>query len=170
MPVVAGGLKWAQQLQERIQIPYNNFRYIMHPWVFVGRFHVFKARFDVSHIRYNALYSSYLWHRWCPLSTRFIIFFNVTRCMESADGEKVMQKYEEMMLLLKRWVTHVLSSKMKGNYNASCSLPPPAYVSCFSTLFALALLLFTRPTHPPPPTPCLNILSVNVLFCLQASY
>ncbi|XP_026133128.1 dynein axonemal heavy chain 9 [Carassius auratus] len=31
MPVVAGGLKFVQQLQERIQIPYNNFRFINHP-------------------------------------------------------------------------------------------------------------------------------------------
>lgn len=28
--------------------------------------------------------------------------FNITRCLESVYGEKVMQKYEEMMLLLKR--------------------------------------------------------------------
>lgn len=31
MPVVAGGLKWSQQLEERIQILYNNFRYISYP-------------------------------------------------------------------------------------------------------------------------------------------
>lgn len=31
MPPVAGGLTFAQQLQERIQKPYNNFRFINHP-------------------------------------------------------------------------------------------------------------------------------------------
>uniref|UniRef100_A0A8B9HPK8 Dynein, axonemal, heavy chain 9 n=1 Tax=Astyanax mexicanus TaxID=7994 RepID=A0A8B9HPK8_ASTMX len=31
MPVVAGGLRWAQQLQERIQTTYNSFRYVTHP-------------------------------------------------------------------------------------------------------------------------------------------
>ncbi|KAF5902959.1 dynein heavy chain 9, axonemal, partial [Clarias magur] len=66
MPVVAGGLKWAQQLQERLQIPYNNFRCISHP------------------------------------------------CMESADGEKVMQKYEEMMMLFKRY-----SSKLYNRWTES---------------------------------------------------
>ncbi|KAL6475225.1 hypothetical protein MHYP_G00162650 [Metynnis hypsauchen] len=66
MPVVAGGLKWAQQLQERIQIPYNNFRYISHP------------------------------------------------CIESAEGVKVMQKYDEMMLLLKRY-----SSKLYDKWTDS---------------------------------------------------
>ncbi|XP_026855443.2 LOW QUALITY PROTEIN: dynein heavy chain 9, axonemal [Electrophorus electricus] len=30
MPTVAGGLKWAQQLQQRMQIPYSNFRNIPH--------------------------------------------------------------------------------------------------------------------------------------------
>ncbi|MCJ8738378.1 hypothetical protein PDJAM_G00035190 [Pangasius djambal] len=66
MPVVTGGLQWVQELQERIQIPYNNFRYISHP------------------------------------------------CMESADGEKVMQKYEDMMLLLKRY-----SSKLYNRWTES---------------------------------------------------
>uniref|UniRef100_A0A8B9HS49 Dynein, axonemal, heavy chain 9 n=1 Tax=Astyanax mexicanus TaxID=7994 RepID=A0A8B9HS49_ASTMX len=32
MPVVAGGLRWAQQLQERIQTTYNSFRYVTHPY------------------------------------------------------------------------------------------------------------------------------------------
>ncbi|XP_036372722.1 dynein heavy chain 9, axonemal [Megalops cyprinoides] len=31
MPAVAGGLRWAQQMQERIQKPFGNFRHITHP-------------------------------------------------------------------------------------------------------------------------------------------
>ncbi|CDQ78911.1 unnamed protein product [Oncorhynchus mykiss] len=31
MPAVAGGMRWAQQLQERIQTPFSMFRYITHP-------------------------------------------------------------------------------------------------------------------------------------------
>lgn len=31
MPHVAGALRWAQELKDRIQIPYNNFRFINHP-------------------------------------------------------------------------------------------------------------------------------------------
>nr|XP_006635186.1 PREDICTED: dynein heavy chain 9, axonemal isoform X1 [Lepisosteus oculatus] len=52
MPVVAGGLRWAQELQERIHVPFGNFRHITHP------------------------------------------------CMESAEGKRMIQKYEEMMELL----------------------------------------------------------------------
>nr|XP_014350011.1 PREDICTED: dynein heavy chain 9, axonemal-like [Latimeria chalumnae] len=31
MPLVAGGLRWAQELRERIRVPFNNFRHITHP-------------------------------------------------------------------------------------------------------------------------------------------
>ncbi|XP_066560773.1 dynein axonemal heavy chain 9 [Amia ocellicauda] len=31
MPPVAGGLRWAQELQERIHVPFGNFRHITHP-------------------------------------------------------------------------------------------------------------------------------------------
>ncbi|XP_041939413.1 dynein heavy chain 9, axonemal [Alosa sapidissima] len=55
MPVVSGGLQWARQLQERIQVPFNNFRYITHP------------------------------------------------CMESAEGQRMIQKHDELMQLLKRY-------------------------------------------------------------------
>ncbi|XP_057215442.1 dynein heavy chain 9, axonemal [Triplophysa rosa] len=55
MPAVAGGLKFVQQLQERIQNPYNNFRFINHP------------------------------------------------CMESVDGKEMIQKYNELVQLLKRY-------------------------------------------------------------------
>ncbi|KAM4623876.1 dynein axonemal heavy chain 9 isoform 1-T1 [Polymixia lowei] len=56
MPAVAGGLRWIQQLQERIQAPFSKFRNISHP------------------------------------------------CLESAEGVRVIQKYEEMMQLLDRYV------------------------------------------------------------------
>ncbi|XP_016382633.1 dynein axonemal heavy chain 9 [Sinocyclocheilus rhinocerous] len=66
MPVVAGGLKFVQQLKERIQIPYNNFRFINHP------------------------------------------------CMESADGKEMIQKYDELMQLLKGY-----SSKLYDIWTSS---------------------------------------------------
>ncbi|CAG5911397.1 unnamed protein product [Menidia menidia] len=55
MPAVAGGLKWAQELQQRIQTPFLKFRQLSHP------------------------------------------------CLDSADGVRVTQKYEEMMQLLDRY-------------------------------------------------------------------
>ncbi|XP_043925657.1 dynein axonemal heavy chain 9 [Protopterus annectens] len=55
MPAVAGGLCWAQELRERIQVPFSNFRNIVHP------------------------------------------------CMESVQGKRMIQKYEEMIELLGRY-------------------------------------------------------------------
>eukprot|EP00064_Thunnus_orientalis_P003474 superscaffoldBa00000283_g3483 len=57
MPTVAGGLRWAQELQERIQAPFSKFRHLSYP------------------------------------------------CLESAEGARVIQKYEEMMQLLDRYST-----------------------------------------------------------------
>uniref|UniRef100_A0A6Q2WZ44 Dynein axonemal heavy chain 17 n=1 Tax=Esox lucius TaxID=8010 RepID=A0A6Q2WZ44_ESOLU len=76
MPAVAGGLRWAQQLQERIQIPFSKFRYITYP------------------------------------------------CLESPDGQRAVQKYEEMMRLLDRcagqlydvW-TETVAEKSQYNLN-----------------------------------------------------
>ncbi|XP_068610643.1 dynein axonemal heavy chain 9 [Brachionichthys hirsutus] len=59
MPAVAGGLRWAQELQQRIQTPFSKFRHL-----------------------------SYL-------------------CLESEDGARVIQKYEEMMQLLDRYSTNL---------------------------------------------------------------
>lgn len=33
MPGVTGGLKWAQELRERISIPMSNFKHLEHPYV-----------------------------------------------------------------------------------------------------------------------------------------
>uniref|UniRef100_A0A671VWY7 Dynein axonemal heavy chain 17 n=1 Tax=Sparus aurata TaxID=8175 RepID=A0A671VWY7_SPAAU len=55
MPAVAGGLRWAQELQQRIQTPFSRFRHLFYP------------------------------------------------CLESAEGARVIQKYEEMMQLLDRF-------------------------------------------------------------------
>ncbi|KAA8584116.1 hypothetical protein FQN60_015324, partial [Etheostoma spectabile] len=55
MPAVAGGLRWAQELQQRIQSPFSKFRLLSYP------------------------------------------------CLESADGARVIHKYEEMMTLLDRY-------------------------------------------------------------------
>lgn len=33
MPTVTGGLKWAQELRERISIPMANFKHLDHPYV-----------------------------------------------------------------------------------------------------------------------------------------
>ncbi|KAL2077982.1 hypothetical protein ACEWY4_025667 [Coilia grayii] len=76
MPVVAGGLQWARQLQERIQVPFHNFRYITHP------------------------------------------------CMESAEGQRMVQKHDELMQLLKRYCMQLYeqwteSVGEKSQYNLS---------------------------------------------------
>ncbi|XP_034563350.1 dynein heavy chain 9, axonemal [Notolabrus celidotus] len=55
MPAVAGGLRWAQELQQRIQTPFSKLRHLSYP------------------------------------------------CLESADGVRVIHKYEEMMQLLDRY-------------------------------------------------------------------
>ncbi|MBN3279379.1 DYH9 protein, partial [Polyodon spathula] len=55
MPSVGGGLRWAQEMQERIHVPFGNFRHITHP------------------------------------------------CMESLEGKRMIQKYEEMMELLDKY-------------------------------------------------------------------
>ncbi|XP_053544923.1 dynein axonemal heavy chain 9 [Bombina bombina] len=59
MPLVAGNLNWAQELKERLQVPYANFRHIKHP------------------------------------------------CMESAEGKRMKQKYQEMMDLLEKYSQHL---------------------------------------------------------------
>ncbi|XP_056152723.1 LOW QUALITY PROTEIN: dynein heavy chain 9, axonemal [Lampris incognitus] len=55
MPAIAGGLRWAQQLQGRIGAPFSKFRHVSYP------------------------------------------------CLESAEGCRAIQKYEEMMHLLERY-------------------------------------------------------------------
>ncbi|XP_063077561.1 dynein axonemal heavy chain 9-like [Engraulis encrasicolus] len=76
MPLVAGGLQWARQLQERIQIPFHNFRYITHP------------------------------------------------CMESTDGQRMIQKHHELLQMLKRYCAQLYeqwsaSVGEKSQYNLS---------------------------------------------------
>ncbi|XP_069510616.1 dynein axonemal heavy chain 9 [Ambystoma mexicanum] len=74
MPLVAGGLCWAQELRDRIQIPYSNFRHISHP------------------------------------------------CLQSAEGKRMIQKYEEMIELLEKYKekryeewSHTVSEKAQYN-------------------------------------------------------
>ncbi|XP_069917496.1 dynein axonemal heavy chain 9 isoform X2 [Oryctolagus cuniculus] len=59
MPAVAGGLRWAQELRQRIQGPFGNFDRILHP------------------------------------------------CMESAEGKRMIQKYEDTLLLLDKYETRL---------------------------------------------------------------
>ncbi|XP_057392157.1 dynein axonemal heavy chain 9 [Balaenoptera acutorostrata] len=59
MPAVAGRLRWAQELRQRIQGPFDNFRRMTHP------------------------------------------------CMESAEGKRMIQKYEEMLSLLEKYETRL---------------------------------------------------------------
>uniref|UniRef100_A0A2I3HRY0 Dynein axonemal heavy chain 9 n=1 Tax=Nomascus leucogenys TaxID=61853 RepID=A0A2I3HRY0_NOMLE len=59
MPTVAGGLRWAQELRQRIQGPFSNFGRITHP------------------------------------------------CMESAEGKRMKQKYEDMLSLLEKYETRL---------------------------------------------------------------
>uniref|UniRef100_A0A672SZQ6 Dynein axonemal heavy chain 17 n=1 Tax=Sinocyclocheilus grahami TaxID=75366 RepID=A0A672SZQ6_SINGR len=86
MPVVAGGLKFVQQLKERIQIPYNNFRFINHP------------------------------------------------CMESADGKETIQKYDELMQLLKGSVKILYKIAELGRLLTNCNFnSPAAFITRYSS-------------------------------------
>uniref|UniRef100_A0A7N6A444 Dynein heavy chain 9, axonemal n=1 Tax=Anabas testudineus TaxID=64144 RepID=A0A7N6A444_ANATE len=77
MPPVAGGLRWAQDLQQRIQTPFSKFRHLTYP------------------------------------------------CLESAEGARVIQKYEEMMQLLDRLfhrtpvIAHALLLLTDAKYSTS---------------------------------------------------
>ncbi|XP_032992214.1 dynein heavy chain 9, axonemal-like [Lacerta agilis] len=55
MPLVAGGIRWAQELKDRIQIPFSNFRHATH------------------------------------------------LCLDSAEGKRMVQKYEDLMEMLENW-------------------------------------------------------------------
>ena len=44
MPYVTGGLKWAQELRERISIPMSNFKNLEHPYVYM----FYKIRIIIS--------------------------------------------------------------------------------------------------------------------------
>ncbi|KAF6093353.1 dynein axonemal heavy chain 9 [Phyllostomus discolor] len=76
MPSVAGGLRWAQELRQRIEGPFNNFERVTHP------------------------------------------------CMESAEGKRMIQKYEAMVSLLERYETRLYEDwcqtvSEKSQYNLS---------------------------------------------------
>ncbi|XP_059853389.1 dynein axonemal heavy chain 9 [Delphinus delphis] len=76
MPAVAGRLRWAQELRQRIQGPFDNFRRMTHP------------------------------------------------CMESAEGKRMIQKYEEMLSLLGKYETRLYEDwcqtvSEKSQYNLS---------------------------------------------------
>nr|XP_003818154.3 dynein axonemal heavy chain 9 isoform X2 [Pan paniscus] len=76
MPTVAGGLRWAQELRQRIQGPFSKFGCITHP------------------------------------------------CMESAEGKRMKQKYEDMLSLLEKYETRLYEDwcrtvSEKSQYNLS---------------------------------------------------
>ncbi|XP_070417197.1 dynein axonemal heavy chain 9 isoform X4 [Equus przewalskii] len=76
MPAVAGGLHWAQELRQRIQGPFDNFRRMTHP------------------------------------------------CMESAEGRRMIQKYEDTLSLLEKYETRLYENwcqtvSEKSQYNLS---------------------------------------------------
>ncbi|XP_008577627.1 PREDICTED: dynein heavy chain 9, axonemal-like, partial [Galeopterus variegatus] len=76
MPTVAGGLRWAQELRQRIEGPFSNFRRIPHP------------------------------------------------CMESAEGRRMLQKYEDTLSLLDKYETRLYEDwcqtvSEKSQYNLS---------------------------------------------------
>ncbi|XP_023385619.1 dynein heavy chain 9, axonemal [Pteropus vampyrus] len=76
MPSVAGGLRWAQDLRQRIQDPFANFRCIAH------------------------------------------------LCMDSPEGKRVIQKYEDMLSLLEKYETKLYEDwcqtvSEKSQYNLS---------------------------------------------------
>ncbi|XP_037664378.1 dynein heavy chain 9, axonemal isoform X4 [Choloepus didactylus] len=79
MPAVAGGLRWAQELRQRIQGPFSNFRNITHP------------------------------------------------CMESAEGKRMIQKYEDILSLLEKYEARLYEDwcqtvSEKSQYNLSLPL------------------------------------------------
>ncbi|XP_054457284.1 dynein heavy chain 9, axonemal isoform X2 [Anoplopoma fimbria] len=79
MPAVAGGLRWAQELQQRIQIPFSKFRHLSYPF------------------------------------------------LESVEGARVTQKYEEMLQLLDRYSTSLYEAwtetvSQSSQYNLSLPL------------------------------------------------
>ncbi|XP_015248307.1 PREDICTED: dynein heavy chain 9, axonemal [Cyprinodon variegatus] len=79
MPVVSGGLRWAQKLQKRIHFPFSKLRHLL------------------------------------------------PRCLESAQGARVIQKYEEMMQLLDRYSSDLYETWTEGvsessQYNLSLPL------------------------------------------------
>ncbi|KAF0872636.1 DYH9 protein, partial [Crocuta crocuta] len=76
MPTVAGGLRWAQELRQRIQGPFANFRRMAHP------------------------------------------------CLESAEGKRMTQKYEDLLSLLDKYETRLYEDwcetvSEKSQYNLS---------------------------------------------------
>ncbi|CAD7689680.1 unnamed protein product [Nyctereutes procyonoides] len=76
MPAMAGGLRWAQELRQRIQGPSTNFRRLAHP------------------------------------------------CMESAEGKRMTQKYEDMLSLLEKYEARLYEDwcqtvSEKSQYNLS---------------------------------------------------
>ncbi|XP_023983695.1 dynein axonemal heavy chain 9 [Physeter macrocephalus] len=76
MPAVAGRLRWAQELRQRIQGPFDHFRRMTH------------------------------------------------LCMESAEGKRMIQKYEEMLSLLEKYETRIYEDwcqtvSEKSQYNLS---------------------------------------------------
>ncbi|XP_004857611.1 dynein heavy chain 9, axonemal isoform X1 [Heterocephalus glaber] len=76
MPALAGGLRWAQELRQRIQGPFSNFRRITYP------------------------------------------------CMESAEGKRMIQQYEDILSLLEKYETRLYedwchSVSEKSQYNLS---------------------------------------------------
>lgn len=120
MPAVAGGLNWAQQLQQRIQTPFSKFRHLYYPWVYF------------SYSQYNRLWillhddhpSAVIIAQQAPLNASWTDVFRslapgkisdksfawllncilLFRCLETPDGVRVLQKYEVMMQWLDRWL------------------------------------------------------------------
>ncbi|XP_063098488.1 dynein axonemal heavy chain 9 isoform X2 [Cavia porcellus] len=84
MPVMAGGLRWAQELRQRIQGPFRNFRHITH------------------------------------------------RCMESAEGKRMIQQYEDVLSSLEKYETRLyedwcqsVSEKSQDNLSQPLLLRDP---------------------------------------------
>uniref|UniRef100_A0A674EYS7 Dynein axonemal heavy chain 17 n=1 Tax=Salmo trutta TaxID=8032 RepID=A0A674EYS7_SALTR len=81
MPHVAGQLNWAREVQDRIQIPMNNFKAIHHP----------PADSCCQ----------------CVLEANSPVCCVVSRCMDTDEARLVFQKYEEMMGLLHQYCVSV---------------------------------------------------------------
>ncbi|KAM8946996.1 dynein axonemal heavy chain 9 [Pelodytes ibericus] len=64
MPLVAGNLNWAQELRERLQIPYSNFRHITHPCLDSAEGRSMKQKYSEMMDLLDK-YTEKLYQEWC---------------------------------------------------------------------------------------------------------
>lgn len=131
MPAVAGGLRWAQELQQRIQTPFAKFRHLSYPWVCFPRSQLGRLWIEftmVIHLDDNCSSCfKYLMNRCffffldrCPPGririksfARLLNCALLRRCLDTPEATRVMQKYEVIMQRLDRCV-RILSQPIRA--------------------------------------------------------